>query len=377
MSDSDSSDLEKLALEPSMPLLALSEFYGGNQLPTWNMPSGEFLLRKSVSVAPMLLKIWQQNDAQDLLIKLGTRQMQCNRLRLMCHSKYASRALTGGRRELELPEDRVTWPGLERVCRWIRQPEALLERRHIMMLLAAAIFLEMDGLVNQIWYCLDLALQFHDDQAFVASQEALGLRSNLPYTGLDRSMLRRIECFFLTLVASVEFVQLPVDHICCLLGSERIAANSEKEVFFAAIRWLTHDWPTRAKHVLAIMPNIRLVLLPPDFLLALHEPTDEELLNVIIALPDFQQILSEACSDQTFLYSDDGTQSYSYLFDSFEMSLPVRRPFICHDLCSYHRQFSDEFIGDFSYKQFLSYLRVLQNERNSWKLLRSEQFPWR
>jgi len=293
MSDSDNV-LEELALEPSIPLLSLSKFYGGNQLPSWNIPNWDLMLKKSVSVAPILLKIWKQNDAMDLKLKLGTRQLRCNRLRLMCHSEYALRELVNGRRELELPEDRMTWEGLERVCKWIKEPEALLERRHIMMLLSAAIFLEMNDLVKQIWYCLDLANQFHDDQAFVISQEAFNLRSNLPVLGLDKSMLCRIECFFLTLVASLEFVQLPVDHICCLFNSDRIAVNSEKEVFFAAIRWLTHDWPNRAEHVLAIMQNIRLVLLPQKFLLDLRESTDEELLNLIIPLPDFQQIISVA-----------------------------------------------------------------------------------
>ncbi|XP_064536627.1 kelch-like protein 26 [Drosophila montana] len=370
-----SQTVEKLALEPSLPKVALCEFRGGNQLPIWDISEKDFQMRKQDSLVPLLLELWEGNDATDLVLKLGTKQICVNRLRFMCQSKFIKDNLKGGQRELVLPEDRVPAEGLVRVCDWINKPVAKLERCHIMQVLAAAIYLEIEPLVKQVWFCLDLVEDFREDQAFAVSFEALNLGDKLPLLGLDTTMLLRIQCFFLTLVASVEFVELPLQHVRCLLSSVNVAVNSEKEIFFSAVRWLNHDWAARAKHTLDIMETVRLLLLPRTFIMELQAPTDEPSLNCIIEMPEFQQIIYEAYSAYTLLIFNDGSELFGQLYDIFKIEVPLRRPFICHTECAYHRAHPDDPSDDLTYKHFLSYLRLLQTSgAYTWKDLQVQHF---
>ncbi|KAH8384706.1 hypothetical protein KR093_005651, partial [Drosophila rubida] len=369
------SKMEELDPEPCIPLLSLTEFEGGNQCPAWNIPNTDFIKEKHLSLLPMLLTSWREDIVEDLVLKLGKRQLRCNRLLLMCHSEYAVRQLKDGRRELVLPEDRISWRGLQLICEWIKKSNDLLQRRHITTLLSTALFLEIEHLVNHIWHCLDLSDQFHEDQAFVVSQDSLKLHLNMPLRGLDTAMLRRVRCFFLTLVSSSEFVQLTIEHICALLSSDELSVNCEKEVFFAALRWLSHDWAARKKHLMTVMQLIRLPLLLRKSLLELRRSTDHEVLNLVIAQPEFQKLIRAAYSDFIIISNDDSTALYKLHCSSLKLLRPVRRFFICHDLCTYHRLPSDACFGDFSYEQFLSYLRVLQQFPDSWKTLKAEKLP--
>ncbi|TDG43935.1 hypothetical protein AWZ03_009632 [Drosophila navojoa] len=360
--------VEKLPLEPTLPKLSLNNFRGGNQLPIWDIPEVEFRLGKKYPLLPMVLKNWELNDPNDLVLRLGTRQISMNRLRFMCYSKLAMRSVKGGQRELVLPEDRVPEEGLVRTCHWMIQPVAKLERGSIMEVLATALYLEVDSLIKQVWFSLNLVDEFSEDQAFAVSYESLRLCHLLPITGLDISMLHRIQRFFLTLVASVEFLELPFEHIHYLISSENVAVNSEKEMFYAAVRWLMHDWEARAEYAIALMQVVHLMLLPFEYIMQLQTGGAEGPVEYIIQLQDFPDLMYKALSARLTMFADDGSKER--LCEIFKIELPVLRPFISDNLCSYHRANPDDPVKDFSYDDFLDYLRVIQeNGIYSWKAL--------
>ncbi|XP_034104790.1 kelch-like protein 3 [Drosophila albomicans] len=368
-----SSQVGELPQEPSIPLLALSEFEGGNQLPTWDINS-ECIREKRLSLLSLMLSSWKENAVDDLILILGSRKLRCNRFMLLCHSKYALRELGKGRCELVLPEDRVSWKGLKVTCEWMKKSNELLELRNIAYLLSTAIFLEIEHLVRQIWYCMELPEEFHDDRAYIVSQDVLDLRSIKCLQGLDTIMLHRIRCFFLTLVSSIQFIELCAEHVCDLLNSDELAVNSEKEVLFAAVRWLTHDWPSRAEHIGAVMQVIRFPLLLRNGIIELRRPTDDQVLNLVIAHPEFQRVRRHGLSDFCNICCND-TEIYKQHCGSLK-SKPSRRLFICHDLCTYHRHHDDKYLGDFTYNQFIDYMEVLQKSPKSWKCLKAEEIPF-
>lgn len=286
--------VEELPMEPVLSELSLKAFRGGNQLPIWDIAEKDFQMQKEELVVPLLLQNWAQNDPRDLLLRLGSKQICVNRLRFMCYSKYAMEHLKGGQRELVLPEDRVPPEGLVRTCKWMNDPVAKLERSFIMQVLATALYLEIEPLIKQVWFCLDMVEEFSEDQAFGVSYEAHQLGNMVPMLGLDTTMLHRIQRFFLTLVASVEFVELPLRHVRCLLSSENVAVNSEKEIFYSAVRWLTHDWTARAQHTATIMETVHLMLMPREFIIELQSPSTESAPSCIIQQNEFQQLIYEA-----------------------------------------------------------------------------------
>ncbi|XP_032586257.1 kelch-like protein 26 [Drosophila mojavensis] len=362
--------VEKLPLEPTLPRLSLNDFRGGNQLPTWDVPEQEFHLGKKYPLVPMVFKNWELSEPDDLVLKLGTRQIRMNRLRFMCYSKFAMDHVKGGQRELVLPEDRVPDEGLVRACHWLNQPVAKLERGSIMEVLAAALYLEVDSLIKQVWFSLNLVDEFNEDQAFAVSYESRRLRHLLPVVGLDKTMLHRIQRFFLTLVASVEFVELPFEHVHYLISSENVAVNSEMEMLYVAVRWLTHDWKARAEYAMTLIKLVSLMSLPFEYIMDLQAGRVEEPVKYITELEEFPDFIYEAFTNHLLMEFDDGSRAIEQLRELFKVELPMQRPFICDNLSGYHRATPDDLAKVFSYEDFLDYLRVIhKNGIYSWKTL--------
>ncbi|KMY93810.1 uncharacterized protein Dsimw501_GD25668 [Drosophila simulans] len=64
--------------------------------------------------------------------------------------------------------------------------------------------------------------------------------------------------------------------------------------------------------------------------------------------------------DQIAVDMDDGARWYREIYEIFDVTLVPPRQFICHDLAPYHEPKPDSPDQVFEYKDFLSYLGVLQ-----------------
>ncbi|XP_030387363.1 kelch-like protein 4 [Scaptodrosophila lebanonensis] len=356
-------DLELLP-EPDLQLLSLADFYGGSQLSEPEQQQLPPNKDAKQTVVEKLLQFLEQNDCPDLLVRVGKREFNCQRTILICYTDYMSQF--PDQHEVQLPVEKVTPVGFEIAYRWMVEREPVVEKEHIVELLAASTFLEVTDLVQQVWYCLDQMEEFYEADAFMVATAA----ERIPgFQHLEALMMQRISRFFLTLVATAEFVRLPASSVCALLDSDELAVNSEKEVFYAAVRWLDHDWPNRLQHVGAVMSAVRLAMLPGTFMSQLRQPLGDEEVDRVTETAEFKQALSEACFAQTLMYYSDESIPFSQVYRTFDMEPPVPRKFIYHDLCSYHKQDPNSPQDSFNYKQFLAYLRVLQTCHGAWNAL--------
>lgn len=281
-------------------------------------------MKKRDGVLALLERTWEQCQSNDLILRLGVRKLHCNRTLLMSYSEWAVDKLKNGSHELHLPENQVPYEGLAALCGWMDKSHTVLDCAHLMAVLAAATFLRVQALSRQVWQCLDLPQGIKEDRAFKMAIDASSMHALDCYRGLDTTILRRVQCFFLTLVASKEFLHLPPENICSLLSAE-VAVNSEKEIFFAAVRWLAHDWAARSKHLEPIMESVRLAQISTKYIRQLQTGTDEPTVNLIVGHPVFVELLRKAlyALQELSLFSANLTVSL------FSLSFPLLAQFIC------------------------------------------------
>lgn len=287
------SELDELPAEPSIPLVRLLDYSGGAEMSSWHIPVDRQRMDKRDGVLPLLERTWELCKCNDLVLRSGIKKLRCSRLLLMSYSEYAAQKLKNGLRELQLPEDQVPYEGLVVLCAWMDKAHAVLDCAQLMSVLAAATFLRIEDLSRQVWLCLDLPQGIKEERAFKLALEASRMSALATYRGLDTTILRRVQCFFLTLVASREYLQLAPESVCSLLSAE-LAVNSEREVFFAAVRWLTHDWEVREKYLLPVMQSVRLMQLSTKYLYQLESGTGELMVDLIAAHPNFVELLRKA-----------------------------------------------------------------------------------
>lgn len=75
-----------------------------------------------------------------------------------------------------------------------------------------------------------------------------------------------IEKNFVDVSVSEEFQQLPLDGIIRLISKEDLNVHSEEQVFEAVLRWIKHDEENRKESLPALLEQVRLCLLPPQYL---------------------------------------------------------------------------------------------------------------
>ncbi|XP_016979702.1 kelch-like protein 4 [Drosophila rhopaloa] len=355
-----------LPMEPQLPELSLRNFRNSNRM----KPLVKFSrLPKQKDILETLKDFWRENKNPDFLVQIGEHNFPCHRLILMVYVLQVRQ--NREKLELRLPEDSVKPEVFDRLYRWMNDREPLLKRSKILDLLTAAYYLKLDELSNQVWHCLDQDTLSGEHQAIQVAQDALHAKDLL---FLHYMMLLRIQHFFLTFVSSVEFLALPLKSLCYLLSSDEIMVNSEAEVFYAAIRWLNHEWPTRQIHMMEVMDKVRLSRMPNKLLLMLESPVDDIRVDRIIQSPELKTRMEKACLDQVLEQFNDGKRVYRQIYEIFNVTFPQPRGFICHDLATYHEPKPNSPVQVFSYADFLNYLGVLQTlPPNTLQLLRNQR----
>ncbi|XP_037715435.1 kelch-like protein 6 [Drosophila subpulchrella] len=321
------------------------------------MPSllKEIHLPKQKNILETLKNFWQENKSHDFLVRIGDHDYPCHRLVLMVYVDLVRQKLD--KCELQLPENSVRPETFELIYDWMSDRTPLVKRPGIVHLLLAADYLKIERLSSQIWHCLDQDSGFGEDQAIQVALDAM------PFKDLNRLhflMLHRIQYFFLVFVSSIEFLDLPVKSLIFLLSSNDIRINSEAEVFYAAIRWLNHEWPTRQIHAMEVMERVRISRMPSELLQAFELPVDDIRVERIIELPELRPLIEKGSFDQVAMQFDDGTKMYNQIYEIFDVTVLQPRRFICHDLAPYHKPGPNSPDQVFRYSDFLGYLGVLQ-----------------
>ncbi|KRF97843.1 uncharacterized protein Dwil_GK27293 [Drosophila willistoni] len=182
-------------------------------------------------------------------------------------------------------------------------------------------------------------------------------------------MLARICKFFLTLVASREFLELDGDIVCQLLAMHNVGVNNEIEIFMSALRWLAHSWPERQPHMVKLMHCVRFGLLPPLFLRFLQNEQQTKVLQCISQNAEVQEMINKAfVYASTELFGCDLKKRLSFRLP--DCDLPEQRKWIYDKECSYHHESNFMHRQFFTYAEFLKYLKSLQEKGpNYWQQL--------
>ncbi|KAL7735443.1 hypothetical protein ACLKA6_019557 [Drosophila palustris] len=327
-------------------------------------------LYNSSQIEDRLLSALQNQDNWDIKVHIGDNKFYCQFviLQLFCstflHSKVEDTFV------IRLPENMVTPQAFSIIYKWMIQKNPTdgknLSNRCLFEIYKTAEFLGIAELVDSICNTLDMIKI--DNEVFSLLPDI----SIVDLPDFEYLFLSRISRFFLTLVSSLEFVEMSHTYIKNLLSSHYLGVNSEIEVFYALVRWFSHKWPQRQIHVPNLVGGVRFGLLPPMFLRFLQNPQSTRVMHYITTAPEVKDMINKAfVFASAELYCKDLLCKDQMLRQLPDYDIPEPRKWIFDHKCPYHHNFMCSQRQFFTYAQFLAYLETLHHKRpNHWKRLK-------
>ncbi|XP_055914047.1 kelch-like protein 3 [Eupeodes corollae] len=302
-------------------------------------------------------------------IQIGEATFNCHMMVLQCYSEFFMEC--SNEAIVKIPPERITPQAFMMVYDWMLSIEPSVQREGILELFNAANFLKIKGLVDQCWVCLDDDIRFQEDTAFLLYLDS----RNYGLDMLQQLMLPRICRFFLTLVASKDFLLLSAKEVCTLLSSNYIGVNSEIEILMSAVRWLNYNWKDRQCHMLDVINCVRFGLMPPWILVALGRDIDCEDVQKVIHNPIVKKMIGDGLSYATTqLYHSNNVDSFLAFMERYKLTKPIQRQWICDQECGFHHKTDCPNRLYITYKSFLEYLEMIRTKgKDHWKTLHMEQ----
>ncbi|XP_065083886.1 actin-binding protein IPP-like [Ochlerotatus camptorhynchus] len=317
-----------------------------------------------LSLIDQRLKSFRKPDMQ---VRIGDTHFDCHSLLLQCYSEAFDEL--ENERAVILPQEKVTPEAFQIIYAWMLAPKADIKREHFVEVFVAAEYLRIKHLINQCWICMDSIEALVEDRAFLLYIEAARFQQTI----LQNMLLKRICKFFLPLVASREFMQLPLEDLNILLKSSYIGVFSEADVFYAACIWLLEDWENRQEHVSEVMNLVRFTLIRPSLLAQLNSFDADERIHDILRHETTKYLVAQALN---YAFS---SKSFAEMSDHRLSSRRANRVAIqkladrtwLEDLDAFREEgemgiyaFTPE---DYSYETFLERLGHLSRDRDCWK----------
>lgn len=201
-------------------------------------------------------------DRSDCQVIIGEAIFNCYRIVLQSYSVYFNNLNIINGKPIYLPADKINSVAFIKIYKWMLSPllpVPEVERNGIIELYVAAQFLEIDELRYQILACFDNCEIFNEDSAFYLYWEARSFNES----DIQELMLMRIQKYFLTLVATKEFLELTCEEVCSFLSLNTIGVRKESDVFYSALKWLNHNWEDREEYAMDVMKCVRFTLMAP------------------------------------------------------------------------------------------------------------------
>lgn len=163
---------------------------------------------------------------------------------------------------LELPAHKAPVHLMGDIYNWlINDKNELIFDGNFVSTYALVKYLDVRRVLEQYYYNFVISDKYgiQEQDAFMAYLTA----RQMPCNDLIAILLSKVRKCFLPLVASSEFLGMNAKEVIFLFYQDTLCVNSEDEVFFAAVRWLEHDWTKRQKYLAQVMAAIRMRLLSP------------------------------------------------------------------------------------------------------------------
>lgn len=352
--------LEKDGTDDMFPEKTLAEIgFNSTKVSNWD----KIVQPHKTDMLVLLEKMIKNYEKTNVQIRIADTTFNCHMMVLQCYSDFFMEL--NSEQLVVLPADKVTPEAFFMVYDWMLSSKPMVQREGMLELFNAAQFLKIKGLVDQCWVCLDDDEHFCEDAAFLLYLEARKYDHEL----IQQLMLSRICKFFLTLVASKEFLELTPKEVCTLLQSNTIGVNMETEVLMAAVRWLNHNWEEREKYLLDLIGCVRFGLMTPWQLVELRKNTDSPEIQKVVNCTDVQKMIDDGLSYVTTKYwYASNSENLFHLMERLNLTEPVERQWIKDKTWSENFECPNQMYS--CYRSFLEYLDMIRKlGTQHWKTL--------
>ncbi|EDW68271.1 kelch-like protein 26 [Drosophila virilis] len=294
-----------------------------------------------------IAKVVEDRMYTDVQVKVHGHIFDCHLAVLQVSTEYFKQFSSTNLIVLNVPE--VTKLGFEKAYEWMTKQDASPPREGIVDLYLAARFMQMPPLINQLWYCFENIEFFREGEAFKLYLQAVPYETST----LQSLLLTRISRFFLSAVATVEYLKLKPEQVYDMLRTSIISVNSEMEVFMSAFRWMMYDWEARKAHTELLMRAVRFNLMPAWYILSLKTKQTLPELKELLDNPVVQSAINVGLSytvTQHFMNSDSGLQ------EPLQMQQAQQREWIIDDIAPHHHMYKCPYWQYLNYELFNIYL---------------------
>ncbi|XP_055499145.1 kelch-like protein 3 isoform X3 [Leucoraja erinacea] len=199
----------------------------------------------------------------DVTIVAEDVEIEAHRVVLAACSPYFCAMFTGDMTESKAKKVEIKdidGHTLSKLIDYIYTAEVEVTEENVQVLLPAASLLQ---LMDVRTACCDfLQSQLHPTNC-------LGIRAFADVhtcTDLLNEANAYAEQHFPDVMLGEEFLTLNLDQVCSLISSDKLTVATEEKVFEAVISWIKYDKEARLEHMANLMENVRLPLLPRDYL---------------------------------------------------------------------------------------------------------------
>ncbi|XP_015042355.2 uncharacterized protein [Drosophila pseudoobscura] len=332
-------------------------------------------------------RMLQGNLGATVRVKVGPATFWCIGALLNRHSGFFR---PQSREEYSLPE--LTPIGFRAAYAWMRLQEPLncsvqsehSEPNQIVDLLFTAQHLDirdLEMLCNR-YLCSSHFTERRALQVYVRAKHYGNMGS------ICQLMLKRVGKYYLTMVGSQEYTEMPLEDICTLLEQDSIGVNTELEVFYGALRWMCIDPEERLSALPRLMECVRFTRMPRPKLLEMwfclfsarwglplewfQVRGDPIILRAFAYCPGLWERVNKAVRVANLCLQFDNHQVLMALIQACRLQMETPREWICDENCPYHvHNRTPPPQVDLSSKQFLSFaISLAQEDRD---LLRSKE----
>lgn len=298
-----------------------------------------------------MIKTFTKTDVQVLI---GEETFDCHMIVLQAYSELFYETPIQAQ-TVRLAADKITPGAFNAIYTWMLSSNPVVKRQGILQLFIGARYLKISELVEQCWSCFD-SDNFIEDQAFLLYLEARAAGETI----IMELMISRISKFFLTLVASKEFLGLSTEELIDFLKSSHVAVHSELEVLYAGLRWIFHDWETRQKDTIEVMSCIRFALIPPWQLVEFTRKSDCSEIAEIMKFPEVIKMVRDSLDYivSNAWYRKLNNADVAEALERLKLNGPIDRVWI--DEKVFHKFVESKGLYVYNYDTFLTYLATIK-----------------
>ncbi|XP_022213658.2 kelch-like protein 40b [Drosophila obscura] len=252
--------------------------------------SHRFPVRESLAQS-LMHSIEKKKVTSDLVVVVEDKRFECHRMFLEAISKFF-RELEP-REEYHLSPHVISAHDFGILYHWPfdgkDKDKDYIGLSSLLNIVKAAEFFGCEYLLHKCWGMLEIVTSdsFNVMVLCGCSNDSVTLNSS----SINKILIARMAEGFLQFVASSEFVSLQPPEVRSLFKNGYLWVNSELEVLMAAIVWLNHNWPQRARYIGFVVEVIRFHEIPLHSLITFAKRCDgPPALRAVAQSEDFKKL---------------------------------------------------------------------------------------